>query len=339
MLHAERHPEQVRNQDVLKTGNLMLNDEQKKRADAIVDARINNGNYRHEVAHFVEEGATNVLEYGFGDASLLLGLRRDKKCEGIYGIEVNPAARDKVDDLLDKTWLIDLNREDAWLEEEYEGFFNYILAPMSMEHTFDPWYVMKKFNKYLAPGGKLIVQTPNVQWWECIYRILTGDFPYVSGGTWDFTHIRWYTIKSLIDIAFVAGFDVRQYLPQFMGDPDLSHLEKLNKMNVLRMPPPEMKVDLPSIDVVMPVDIKPIYPLFLAHAFVLMLEKSRDPEDFEPTKAKCYLEKYRLVTPNPLGSISALIKDPILPTIIGKSHELAKELKREIEGKLAAARG
>ncbi|MDD3313837.1 class I SAM-dependent methyltransferase [Pseudodesulfovibrio sp.] len=317
----------------------MLNEEQQKRLNGIVDRRIANGNFRFEVAHFVEEGAANIMEYGFGDASLLLGLRRDKGCNGIYGIEINPVARDAVADLLDKTWLIDLNREDAWLEEEYEGFFNYILAPMSMEHTYDPWYVMKKFNKYLAPGGKLIVQTPNVQWWESIYRILTGDFPYVSGGTWDYTHIRWYTLKSLIDIAFVAGFSVKQYLPQFMGDYDLSHLQRKSEMNVLRLPPPECRLKLQPIDVVMPVDIKSIYPLFLAHAFVLCLEKTREPEDCEPTHAGCYLEKYRLITPNPLGSISSLISDPILPPLISRSYDMARELKREIEEKTAAMAG
>ncbi|BDQ33293.1 hypothetical protein JCM14722_08350 [Pseudodesulfovibrio portus] len=200
-----------------------------------------------------------------------------------------------------------------------------------MEHTYDPWYVLKKFSKYLAPGGKLVVQTPNVQCWETIYRLLSGDFPYVSGGTWDYSHIRWYTLKSWIDIGFVAGFNVISMLPQIAGNPDLSHLEKRKEIKTLRLPPPETKSNYQPIDIVMPVDIKPIYNLFLAHAFVLLLEKDRDPEDYDPTPAGGYLESYRLNTPNFLADIAALAAHPIVPssfsTVRKKAVTVAETLK------------
>ena len=304
-----------------------------ERINTIVDTRLKNGNFRHEIAQFVEPGSTNILEYGYGDGSLLLGLQRDRQCKGVYGVEINPKAIDAMDGLLDKTWLIDLNKPDAWLEEEYEGFFNYILAPMSMEHTYDPWYVLKKFNKYLAPGGKLIVQTPNVQCWETLYRLLTGDFPYVSGGTWDYSHIRWYTLKSWIDIGFVAGFEIKSFLPQIMGNPDLSHLERRKEIKTLRLPPPEMNSSYLPIDIVMPVDIKPIYQLFLAHAFVLLLEKAREPEDFRPTPAGGYLESYRVNTPNFLSEIAQLANHPIVPSSFPTVKKKAEELARTIQAK------
>lgn len=304
------------------------------RINQIVDTRLNNGNFRHEIAKFVNEGATNILEYGYGDGSLLLGLRRDKGCSGIYGVEVNPTAITNMDGLLDKTWLIDLNQEDAWLEPEYEGFFNYILAPMSLEHTYDPWYVMKKFNKYLAPGGKLIAQTPNAQSWETLYRLLTGDFPYVSGGTWDYTHIRWYTLKSFIDTAFVAGFKVTDYLLQLTPGADLPQVQQRDEIKTLRLPPPELNISQPPIDIVMPVDIKPIYPLFLAHAMVVVMEKDRNPEDYDPTPAMGYLEKYRFISPNPLGEIASLIDHPIMSSIIEKVKVEATDLSEDITAKL-----
>lgn len=305
----------------------------KERIDKIVDGRLEAGNFRHEVAHFVPEGSTNVLEYGFGDASLLLGLRRDKKVKGIYGVEVDKKAIASTGEFLDKSWLIDLNDENSWLEPEYEGFFNYILAPMSLEHTYDPWYVLKKFNKYLSKEGRIIVEVPNVQSWECIYRVLTGDFPYVSGGTWDFTHIRWYTLKSLIDICAVAGLNVKSYMTLTNSDISLDHIEKRSEIKTLQLPPPELGLDIPPISIVFPVNIKPIYPLFLSHALVLELEKVREPEDYEPTRAGAYLESYRLNSSNPFEEITSLLAHPIVPTIFKRSVEKARELQVKIVAK------
>jgi SAM-dependent methyltransferase len=305
--------------------------DKKKRKDEIVDKRLEAGNYRHEIAMQVPEGSTRIFEYGFGDGSLLLGLERDRGCREMYGVEVNPHAIAQMDGLLDGAWLIDLNKPDAWLEEEYENFFNYILAPMSLEHTYDPWYVLKKFNKYLAHGGKVILQVPNAQSWTCLYHVLTGDFPYVSGGTWDYTHIRWYTLKSLVDIAFVAGFKVEMYIPEIPNNVDIARLQEKREMHVLRLPPPELgEMDLKPIDIAMPYDIGETYPLFLATSLIVTLVKDRTPEDCAPTPRDCYLESYRLITPNPLAHNPPLIAHPIVPSGFQRSLEKAKRLHEKM---------
>lgn len=302
-----------------------------ERKNAIIDRRLKAGNYRHNIAREVPEGSTRILEYGFGDGSLLLGLERDRHCKGMYGIEVDSNALKAMDGLLDGTWLIDLNNEDAWLEEEYDNFFNYILAPMSLEHTYDPWYVLKKFNKYLAPGGKVIALVPNVQCWSCLYHFLTGDFPYVSGGTWDYSHIRWYTLKSIIDVAFVAGFKVESYAPDLPEGIDTTRLENLKDLRVLRLPPPELNLDLEPIDIALPYDISQTYSLFLAGSFTVTMTKEREPEDFEPTPRDVYLERYRLITPNPLAHQPPLISHPIVPSVIEKALSKAKELYNKLD--------
>jgi len=303
------------------------------RKNHIINKRLKVGSYRHPIAMQIPEGSTRILEYGFGDASLLLGLERDMKCREMYGIEVNPSCIKNAEGLLEKMWLIDLNKEDSWLEPEYEEYFNFILAPMSLEHTYDPWYVLKKFNKYLAVGGKVILEIPNVQNWSCLYNILTGDFPYVSGGTWDYTHIRWYTLKSFIDVAYVAGFQATEYLPNIPQDVDLSHLEAKKDLRVLRLPPPELGLDMKSIDIALPYDIRQVYPLFLAPSLVVTLQKERDPEDYNPTPHGGYLESYRLNTPNPLGMVPPLISHPIVPSSFKLVMEKAKALRKKLDGK------
>ncbi|SNR91920.1 Methyltransferase domain-containing protein [Humidesulfovibrio mexicanus] len=296
------------------------------RIDAIVDARLRAGNFRHEVAGFVPRGAKNILDYGFGDGSLLLWLRREKHCTGLYGVEVDPGAIQAVDGLYDRTWLVDLNREDAHLGPEYEGFFSHILMPMSLEHTYDPWFVLKKMNRYLAPGGSIIVEVPNAQSWECAYRLLTGDFPYVSGGTWDFSHIRWYTLKSLADLGHVCGFRLTSYDLLFPGQVDLEAVRARESITSLELPPRELQSSCPRIRLEFPVDIKEVYPLLLAHVLIARLEKVREPEDHEPTARQGYLESYRVSFRNPAEGVSGLIPHPICPPLAeavrGKAQDL-----------------
>ena len=296
------------------------------RIDAIIDSRLKAGNFRHEVAQFVPNGAQNILDYGFGDGSLLLWLRREKHCKGIYGVEVDPVAAQAVEGLYDKTWLLDLNNSKEHLEPEYEGFFSHILMPMSLEHTYDPWYVLKKMNRYLKPGGSVIVEVPNAQSWECIYRLLTGDFPYVSGGTWDFSHIRWYTLKSLADIGHVCGFKISSYDLLFPGKVDLAALRAKPSGNTLQLPPPELNNSTPPIAVTFPVDISEIYPLLLAHVLVVRMEKVREPEDYEPTGREGYLESYRVSFQNPAAGLTGHISHPICPPLYESVLQKAEAL-------------
>ncbi|MBU1229386.1 MAG: class I SAM-dependent methyltransferase [Proteobacteria bacterium] len=298
----------------------------KLRIDEIVDGRLKEGNFRHEVAKFVPPGSKNILDYGFGDGSLLLWLRREKQCRGIYGVEVNPHAVQAVDGLYDKTWLMDLNRQDAHLEPEYEGFFSHILMPMSLEHTHDPWYVLKKMNRYLKPGGSVIIEVPNAQSWECVYRLLTGDFPYVSGGTWDFTHIRWYTLKSLVDMGHVCGFSLSDFNLLFPAQMNPTRHKSQSAIKVLELPPPEIISNSPKFTIQLPVDIKAIYPLFLALVLVVQLEKTREPEDHAPTTADGYLESYRMAFANPVAGIADLFDHPICPHLLKRIKERAGEL-------------
>ena len=303
-----------------------------RRIDAIVDRRLKAGNYRHEIAAHVPEGSRNIMEFGYWDASLLLGLRRDKGCRGIYGVEIDERAVERTRHMLDKAWLMDLCREDCDLEPEYHGFFNYILAPMSLEHISDPWYVLKKFSRYLRMGGKVVAEVPNVQSWECLYRILTGDFPYVSGGTWDYRHIRWYTLKSLSDMAFVAGMRITAHDLRFPHPMDFTAYHSQDEIRTLRLPPAESVHGAPPLEVSFPFDIKPIYPLFLAHALVVVMEKVREPEDCLPTPADGYLESYRLVNDSPLRAYSDLMEHPIVPAGFKKAMEKAERLRADLSG-------
>lgn len=288
--------------------------------------------FRFEVAELVKEGSKNILDYGFGDGSLLLWLRREKGCRGIYGVEVNPDAVRAVEDLYDGTWLLDLNNEDAHLPVEFEGFFSHVVMPMSLEHTYDPWYVLKKMNKYLVRGGKIIIEVPNAQSWEYLYRILTGDFPYVSGGTWDFTHIRHYTLKSLSDMANVTGFTVSDFRLLFPNAVDLALYNKRKDIRVLELPPPEIASSLEKFIVKSPVDIKPIYPLYLAHVLVVQLEKVRDPDDYDKTVGDGYLESYRICFPSLFSDISGLINDPICPPLVERIKQRCQKLQQKHAG-------
>lgn len=292
------------------------------RINAIVDKRIQAGNFRHEIYDLIPEGSENLFEYGFGDGSLLLGLARDKGCTGLYGVDVNPGFVRNMDGLFDRAWELDLNAPDADLGEEFHGRFDYIISTMSLEHTYDPWYILAKFRRYLSETGKIIVEIPNVQHWECLYRMLNGDFPYVSGGTWDFSHIRWYTLASFAEIAGKAGLKPLQYYLRFPGPVDLRAASAKKEIRSLSLPPEELDHAAPRFTITFPMDIKPMYALYHAHLIIMELGKSDEEPELRPTRADLSLEAHKLTYDNPCALVPQLLGPPIVPSSIERVKQV-----------------
>lgn len=121
------------------------------------------------------------------------------------------------------------------------------------------------------------------------------------------------------------------YIPEIPEKTDLSHLNEEKEMRVLRLPPPELgEMGIKPIDIALPYDISQTYPLFLATSLIVVLVKDRVPEDCAPTPRDCYLESYRLITPNPLAHNPPLIGHPTVPSGFNRSLEKAKKLHEKV---------
>jgi 2-polyprenyl-6-hydroxyphenyl methylase / 3-demethylubiquinone-9 3-methyltransferase len=71
--------------------------------------------------------------------------------------------------------------------EETEGQFDLVTAMEVVEHVADPGAFLKALAKRLAPGGLLILSTPNATGWSRLMMITLGEgFGRIPKGTHDF---------------------------------------------------------------------------------------------------------------------------------------------------------
>lgn len=205
-----------------------------------VKKRIANGMKRHDVFNLIPEGASRILDIGYGDGVLLLRLREEKNCTKLYGIEVDKGAHVQMEGQLDGNWSMYLGQDGNHLEDKYLGFFNYFIMHDVLEHIYDPWKFLSYIRRYAAPGAKLILICPNAQYWQTIFSLLHGDFPYGIDGHFNEDHIRWFTPKSMIEMALLGGLKVEEshlLLTSKISPKLAGFLSKNVEGKILSMPP------------------------------------------------------------------------------------------------------
>ena len=74
--------------------------------------------------------------------------------------------------------------------------FDVLIFADVLEHVPWPVGVLKKYLRWLAPNGSVIVSLPNVGLWSVRFAHLFGSWQYEETGVLDRTHLRFFTRKS-----------------------------------------------------------------------------------------------------------------------------------------------
>jgi 2-polyprenyl-3-methyl-5-hydroxy-6-metoxy-1,4-benzoquinol methylase len=97
------------------------------------------------------------------------------------------------------------------LDREIPGFdapFDAIVYGDVLEHLVDPLRTVVGLNRWLAPGGRVVVSVPNVAHLLIRLSLLVGRFDYFDRGILDRTHLRFFTDRSLRRLLGAAGLVV-----------------------------------------------------------------------------------------------------------------------------------
>lgn len=93
--------------------------------------------------------------------------------------------------------------------EEYKNYFDIIILADVIEHLTEPKPVLEKIKNYLKDDGKLILSIPNIRHYTAIYKIFfKGDFKYEDRGLFDYTHLRFYCKKNIIELVESASYKI-----------------------------------------------------------------------------------------------------------------------------------
>jgi 2-polyprenyl-3-methyl-5-hydroxy-6-metoxy-1,4-benzoquinol methylase len=86
--------------------------------------------------------------------------------------------------------------------------FNRIIMLDLLEHLRDPAKVLESAKALLAPRGKLIVSVPNAVNLTVRMMVLFGHFRYSDRGILDWSHLRFFTAKSITALLEKHGYRI-----------------------------------------------------------------------------------------------------------------------------------
>ena len=84
---------------------------------------------------------------------------------------------------------------------QYNNYFDVILLPDVLEHLIDPQATLTKIKSLLKNNGSILISIPNIRHYSVLKKIfIQGDFRYEESGILDYTHMRFFCKKNIIDL-------------------------------------------------------------------------------------------------------------------------------------------
>lgn len=103
--------------------------------------------------------------------------------------------------------------EDAQLRDLGGRQFDVIVAADVLEHLVDPWRALRTLRAWSADGGRLAISVPNLRYYRLVGNLLfRGEFEYEPYGVRDWTHLRWFTRRSLERMLLSSGWEPRTWV-------------------------------------------------------------------------------------------------------------------------------
>jgi len=168
---------------------------------------------RAEVIAAIPEGCATVLDVGCGKGTLGRWLK-ENGVQAVRGIELSPVAGEEAKRWLDGVVVGDVERAELpWPEASVDC----IICADVLEHTVDPWKVVGKLKRLLAPGGCIVASIPNVAFHRNIRKMLRGEWRYADEGLLDRTHLRFFTLQTIEELFRSNGLAIEAVFKQVDG--------------------------------------------------------------------------------------------------------------------------
>lgn len=181
------------------------------------------GEVRSDVLPFVPVETKEVLEVGCGRGVSGRFLREQLGCR-VTGIELNPEVAREARSNLDAVIEGDVTKLGGAQEIELEGAFDVVLALELFEHLETPEVFLRAARRWVRPGGRIVLSVPNVGHYSVVQDLLAGRWDYLPIGLLCYTHLRFFTRRTLEDWLRRCGFTnfeitaQRTELPEMVGE-------------------------------------------------------------------------------------------------------------------------
>lgn len=168
-------------------------------------------NVNQDLLGALPAGLGKVVELGCGAGAMARAYRQKYSGVNWTGIELMPDQAEFAKEFVDQVYSCDVEANWPLAQDE---IFDCLVIGDVLEHLKDPWAILSKFVSHLNPGAVTAICIPNVGHWTVIANLLLGHFPYQNQGILDKTHLRFFTLSSMLDLHRQAGIEPLKVIPR-----------------------------------------------------------------------------------------------------------------------------
>lgn len=168
--------------------------------------RISYTGLRADVISLINGTPANVLDVGCSNGVLLEHLKLYRGAAFTVGIELDQALAREASRKIDRTINADLDNLNNAILKNYR--FDLIIFADVLEHVKKPEVVLCEILKSSSKNAQIIVSLPNVQHWTTIKNLLLGQWPQNDRGLFDRTHLHFFTLLSIREMADRCGLEI-----------------------------------------------------------------------------------------------------------------------------------
>jgi SAM-dependent methyltransferase len=152
----------------------------------------------------IPASARAVLEVGCGTGALGAEFLRGQPQARYYGVEMNEEAAATARSRLAAVASCDIEKD--WNPHGLAaGALDVLIFGDVLEHLRDPWTTLSRLSVLLRDGGLVVACIPNIGHWSIVAGLLAGRFNYAEEGLLDRTHLRFFTLASIVELLRCAG--------------------------------------------------------------------------------------------------------------------------------------
>jgi ubiquinone/menaquinone biosynthesis C-methylase UbiE len=178
-----------------------------------------------QLMRFVPQQGARILDVGCGAARKSVHFRRGGG-NRVVGIDISTPMIEKAKEILDEAYVHNISDGLPF----GDSTFDVVYCAMVLEHLFDYMGPLKEMNRVLKPGGRILIEVPNVNYWPNRLLMLFGrNLIWIGVGK----HIRAFNKHYLQDALMKAGFSAVHITGSILPLPKTAlkvHLPYLNRL-------------------------------------------------------------------------------------------------------------
>lgn len=162
---------------------------------------------RLEMLDLIPEKIKTTIEFGCSNGIFSRAIKEKLATES-WGVDIDVEATKKATKILDKVILGDAFEVLEILPRDY---FDCVICNDFLEHIINPKDFLIALKPHLKNNAYLVCSLPNVRYWKNIAELIfKKDWRYRESGILDYTHLRFFTEKSMKRLIQESGLKIER---------------------------------------------------------------------------------------------------------------------------------